>query len=61
MKEFSLKNKIPLFSALSKETDPDIIFGTETWLNDDIHNPELLLGNYRGAKKGELGNVVPGK
>ena len=42
----SVKNKIPHFSALVAETEPDIIFGTETWLNPDIKNSELLIGNY---------------
>ena len=42
----SLNNKIPLFSTLISETDPDIIFGTETWLKPGTTDSELLIPDY---------------
>ena len=42
----SLNNKIPNFSNEVDDLKPDIIFGTETWLDPDRPNTDLLLAQY---------------
>ena len=38
----SLRKKGKLLEAIILDTDPDIIIGTETWLDKDIHPSEIL-------------------
>ena len=47
----SLKNKIPAFRHMVSDEQSDIIIGTETWLNKDITNAELDLGEYEIFRK----------
>ena len=42
----SIKNKALEVSNLIDSTDPDIIMGTETWLNEDFHSSEFFPPNY---------------
>ena len=43
----SLRNKIPKFQALLEIDKPDIVVGTETWLNHAILTSELLPPTYQ--------------
>ena len=47
----SLKNKILAFRHMVSGEQSDIIIGTETWLNKDITNAELDLGEYEIFRK----------
>ena len=47
----SLKNKIPDLELLIKTEEPDIIAGSETWLNPNIYNSEILNTNYNIFRK----------
>ena len=52
----SVKNKIPTLSTTITVDNPDIIYGTETWLHEQIHDSELLLGGftiYRNDRSGD--------
>ncbi|CAG2211723.1 unnamed protein product [Mytilus edulis] len=42
----SIRNKVPDTQVLIDNADPDIIVGTETWLNSEIFSPEVLPNNY---------------
>ena len=42
----SVKNKIPTLSTTITVDNPNIIYGTETWLHEQIHDSELLLGGF---------------
>ena len=48
----SLKNKKPDLQLTIDNTNPDIIFGCETWLNKKIETQEILPNNYIVYKKG---------
>ena len=43
----SLRNKIPHFQALIEIEKPDIVVGTETWLNHTILTSELMPPTYQ--------------
>ena len=43
----SLRKKGKLLGAITDDTEPDIIFGTETWLDESIKSSEILH-NYLG-------------
>ena len=55
----SLKNKIHTFSTLVSDSNPDIIYGTETWLHHQIKDPELELGDYDLYRNERPGNSNP--
>ena len=42
----SLRNKIPLFSNHMATHDPDIVFGSETWLHPGLKNAELEIPSH---------------
>ena len=42
----SIKNKVQETQLLIESADPDIIIGTETWLNPNIFSSEVLPSNY---------------
>ncbi|VDH89069.1 Hypothetical predicted protein [Mytilus galloprovincialis] len=43
----SIKNKQHLVNNIIDSTKPDIIFGTETWLNPKIKDVEIFPDNYK--------------
>ena len=43
----SIKNKVNETQVLIDSSDPDIIIGTETWLNKDISSAEVLPTNFQ--------------
>ena len=43
----SIGNKIPNLQVLLKKENPDVIFGTETWLKDSVFSNELLPSTYQ--------------
>ena len=43
---FLLRNKIPLFSNHMATHDPDIVFGSETWLHPGLKNAELEIPSH---------------
>ena len=47
----SIKNKVPDLAAVIDEYNPDIIFGTESWLNADIPNNEIFPNTYTIFRK----------
>ena len=47
----SIKNKIPDLELLIKTEEPDIIAGSETWLNPNIYNSEIFNNNYNIFRK----------
>ena len=47
----SLKNKKPDLQLTIDNTNPDIIFGYETWLNKKIETLEILPDNYTVYRK----------
>ena len=47
----SLKSKLPAFFQVVDSTKPDIIFGTETWLNPDILDAEVSPPNFTTYRK----------
>ena len=42
----SIKNKVPETQVLIDSADPDIIVGSETWLNSNVFSSEVLPANY---------------
>ena len=42
----SIKNKVQEAQVLIESAEPDIIIGTETWLNPSIYSSEVLPNNY---------------
>ena len=50
----SVKNKKADIRNLIKEEDPDIIAGTETWLNTDIASAEFFPANYQVLRQDRL-------
>ena len=47
----SIKNKTADLEYLINKEEPDIIAGSETWLNPDIYNTEILSNNYEIFRK----------
>ena len=47
----SLQNKKPDLQLTIDNTNPDIIFGCETWLNKEIKTLEILPDNYTAYRK----------
>ena len=47
----SIKNKKAEFLLMLDRTNPDIIFGNETWLNSEIQNQEILPPEYTAYRK----------
>jgi hypothetical protein len=58
----SIKNKIAELNAIVDEYQPDIIVGTETWLNSNILNAEIVPQGYmihrRDRKADSHGGVI---
>ena len=57
----SVKNKKEELGNLIESTDPSIIIGTETWLNDRIHSSEIFTPSYdvyRNDRKDGYGGVL---
>ena len=52
----SIKNKVAEFHALIEEHQPDIIAGTETWLNSDIGNSEIMPQGYISIRRDRRGD-----
>ena len=42
----SIKNKVQEAQVLIESAEPDIIIGTETWLNPSIYSSDVLPNNY---------------
>ena len=42
----SIRNKVLEFWNLIDTYNPDIVIGTESWLNEDVNNAEVFMGNY---------------
>ncbi len=51
----SIKNKISEFHTLIDSVKPDIIFGTESWLNSDILDSEIFPGSYTVHRRDRVG------
>ncbi|XP_053381379.1 uncharacterized protein LOC128549116 [Mercenaria mercenaria] len=47
----SIKNKVPETQALTDNAEPDVIIGTETWLNSNISSSEVLPSSYNVFRK----------
>jgi hypothetical protein len=47
----SIKNKSADLELLINKEEPDIIAGSETWLNPDIYNTEIFDNNYEVFRK----------
>ena len=47
----SIKNKKAEFLALVESCKPDIIFGTESWLNNNVFDAEYFPENYSFVRK----------
>ena len=47
----SIKNKKAEFLLMLDRTNPDIIFGNETWLNPEIKNQEIFPPEYTAFRK----------
>ena len=43
----SIRNKVTQFQALMETEKPDIVIGTETWLQDSTYSSELLPSSYQ--------------
>ena len=57
----SIKNKIPEFQTFIESTDPDIVLGNESWLQQDIKDSEIFpLGYSIFRKDRTLGNKKAG-
>ena len=59
----SMMNKIQEFHCLLDIEDPDIVIGTESWLNSDISSSEVFPNNYQSFRadrkaKGKRGGGV---
>jgi hypothetical protein len=57
----SIKNKVHETQVLIDNADPDIILGTETWLNGNILSAEVLLTNFqvfRNDRSDSYGGVL---
>ena len=48
----SIRNKIPAFQTLVEKEKPDVIFGTETWLDESMFCNEILPSNYQFFREG---------
>ena len=58
-----MMNKIQEFHCLLDIEDPDIVIGTESWLNSDISSSEVFPNNYQSFRadrkaKGKRGGGV---
>ena len=42
----SIKGKIPLFHAFIETENPDILIGTESWLNESIQTSEIFPKHF---------------
>ena len=47
----SAKNKIADIAAVIDQHKPDIIFGTESWLNSNIESNEIFSNGYELFRK----------
>jgi hypothetical protein len=57
----SIKNKKAETLNIIDSYNPDIIIGTETWLNDPVHNSEIFPPNYniyRRDRRDGFGGVL---
>jgi len=57
----SIKNKKAETLNIIDSYNPDIIIGTETWLNDSVHNSEIFPPNYniyRRDRRDAFGGVL---
>ncbi|KAJ8026320.1 RNA-directed DNA polymerase from mobile element jockey [Holothuria leucospilota] len=56
----SVKGKVRELANLIQTTDPDIILGTESWLNSSISNGEIFPDNYEVIRKDRITNTTGG-
>ena len=56
----SIINKIPTFQVLLQKEKPDIIFGTETWLDSSVYSSEFLPSTYQIFRKDRNTTTVGG-
>ena len=56
----SVRNKTASVESLIKEKDPDVIIGTETWLNSEITSAEIFPDNYTVVRKDRNSNGYGG-
>ena len=56
----SIRNKIPAFQALIEKEKPDVIFGTETWLDNSVYCNEILPSNYQFFRKDRNTTTIGG-
>ena len=57
----SIKNKKAETLNIIDSYNPEIIIGTETWLNDSVHNSEIFPPNYniyRRDRRDGFGGVL---
>lgn len=47
----SIKNKVDDFTGLLQVLNPDIVFGTESWLDDAVKDGEMFPTDYRVYRK----------
>lgn len=47
----SIKNKADDFTGLLQVLNPDIVFGTESWLDDAVKDGEIFPTDYRVYRK----------
>ena len=51
----SIRSKLPTFEALIDSESPDVIVGTESWLNDNINTGEILPQSYQMFRRDRSG------
>ena len=56
----SIKNKVADVAAVISEHDPDIILGTESWLNPEIGSGEIFPETYNVFRKDRITNSHEG-
>lgn len=47
----SIKNRVDDFTGLLQVLNPDIVFGTESWLDDAVKDGEIFPTDYRVYRK----------
>ena len=50
----SIKNKAPDLAACVETHNPDIIIGSESWLNPNIQNSEIFPDNFTVVRKDRM-------
>ena len=56
----SISNKIPSLHVLLEKENPDVIFGTETWLDGSVFSNELLPSTYQIFRKDRITTTTGG-